>query len=795
MRIAMVASWYPYGGAEQVPMSLVEGMEARHEMYFITSGDRDAELKEGGHARVLLAGAKRARFWRHYANPALVRKLRSTLARIRPDVVHFHSIHNRTFSASSLMTSRDYPTVWSLHDFWSVCVWSKPRPPECDGMLRGCRWCRHMPGLSVINRVIKERYWKRADLHLILCNEWMRGYLAASAMGRKPIHVVPNGVDPSRFDRADRARVRASLGIPAGAPVVLFAGNMLLPQKGHRELLHVARRMADRAGDPWFVFVGHHRHGEESTGHPRIVVTGPAKPDEMPDWFAAADVFAFPSHVEFSPLVILEAMASGLPQVTCNVGGTPEQVEEGRTGFLINKGDEAALESRIAMLLDDEALRRSMGRAARERVKQLFTLDRQVRRTEEIYAEVVARRRGSASVAVPALAGAGPEGEAKRRLRIVAVAPRYPWGGAEQVAMDLVEGMSSRHDVTLITAGDEDRDFAEAGHRRIVLGGPRRAMFWHHFWNRRLVGKLRERIEEIAPDVVHLHNLSGRTFSVSSLLLSRERPTVWSLHDVWSLGAYSVPHRGGGKLVNGISRALKERIYRKADLHVIVPCEWLKRRLEGSALASMSVHVIPNGVVIGRFAAARGERVRGRLGIAPEDRVVLFVGGMLDNVKGWEDLLRLARPMVKEDASLRFLFVGRCKGAPPAQERILFAGEAPAREMPDYYAAADVFAYPTHADILPGVVLEAMASGLPVVAHDVGGIPEAVAEGETGFVVARDDAAAFEQRLRSLLDDETLRRSMGRAARERVEQLFTLDRQVAATEAVYEAVIRERREM
>jgi glycosyltransferase involved in cell wall biosynthesis len=374
-------------------MLLIQEMESRHEMFFITGTDGDAEEHaEGKHTRVLLSMPRHPMFWHHYRNAKMVRGLRTALARIRPDVVHFHSILNRTFSAASTAVSKDYPTVWSLHDVWSQCVWSKPRPPECRGMITGCTWCPQMPGLSLVNRWIKEHYWAQADLHVILCTEWMRQFLAASALGRKPIHVIPNGVDLGRFDRADHSRVRSLLHIPADARVVLFAGNMQLPQKGHVELLRVARRIVERQGDTWFVLVGH--HFETNTGHPHVIIIGPTAPDEMADYHAAADVFAFPSHVEYAPLVIVEAMASGVPQVACRVGGIPEQVVDGKTGFLIDKGDQADLERKLLLLLDDAALRKSMGLASRRRASELFTIQRQASATEAVYAQVIAEREG-----------------------------------------------------------------------------------------------------------------------------------------------------------------------------------------------------------------------------------------------------------------------------------------------------------------------------------------------------------------------------------------------------------------
>lgn len=394
MRIAMVASRYPYGGAEQVPMLLVQGMEARHEMFFITGGGKDDAYQEEGHRRIVIEFPQTTPFCFHYYNPSLVRKLKAHLRRIKPDVVHFHSITNRTFSAASLLVSNDYPTVWSLHDVWSLCVWSKPHPPLCERMTTGCKWCPRMPGLSLVNRWIKEFFWQRADFQVILCAAWMKKFFVHSAIGQKPAWVIPNGVELGRFENLDRQRVRRQHGIPSEAHVVLFVGNMLLPQKGHRELLEVARRIVSDQQDVWFLFVGHH-HETEKGGHPRVIVTGPVDPVEIPNQYAAADIFAFPSHVEYAPLVILEAMAAGLPQVSCRVGGIPEQVVEAETGFLVETGDEASLEREIRKLLDDDELRRRMGRASRRRLEENFTLHRQVEQTEAVYRGGISQRRSS----------------------------------------------------------------------------------------------------------------------------------------------------------------------------------------------------------------------------------------------------------------------------------------------------------------------------------------------------------------------------------------------------------------
>ncbi|HUV39483.1 MAG TPA: glycosyltransferase family 4 protein, partial [Planctomycetota bacterium] len=390
VRIAMVTSRYPYGGADQVAMLLVQALEHRHEVHFITTGEVDETCREGGHHRVVLALPRRQRFWHHYWNPSVVRKLKAHLARIEPDVVHFHSVANRTFSAAAILVSHDYPTVWSLHDVWSQCIWSAARPPSCEGMLHGCPFCRAMPGLSMASRFLKESVWRRAEVDLIVPSVWLGDRVAKSALSDKPMHVVPNGVPFERFAGADGTGVRHRLGIPPDVRVVLFAGQMQTNWKGYQDLLRIAARILETDENIWFVFVG--PTGEPPRGHPRILFTGAVTYDEIPRYYAAADVFAYPTHADVFGLVVVEAMAAGLPVVTYRTGGVAELVLKGTTGFVIEEGDETGFETALRNLLDDPDRRRIMGRAARVRVKRHFTLDEQVARTEGLYGQVIAER-------------------------------------------------------------------------------------------------------------------------------------------------------------------------------------------------------------------------------------------------------------------------------------------------------------------------------------------------------------------------------------------------------------------
>lgn len=121
----------------------------------------------------------------------------------------------------------------------------------------------------------------------------------------------------------------------------------------------------------------------------RVQLLGSISPNEVLERVSTADVFVVSSHSEGISNAALEAMACGLPVVTTNAGGMAEAVRDGIDGFVVPVRDIAALTDRIARLLADPALREQMGRSARARVEAEFSLERQARVFEEMYASVV----------------------------------------------------------------------------------------------------------------------------------------------------------------------------------------------------------------------------------------------------------------------------------------------------------------------------------------------------------------------------------------------------------------------
>ena len=197
------------------------------------------------------------------------------------------------------------------------------------------------------------------------------------------IVVLGNGIDLRRFDPArcspgTRERVRTELGIAAGAPVVGFVGR-LVREKGLTEMLEAARIVREAVPDVRFLFVGPvdaHKSdafdpANDAAGLSDLCVFTGLRHD-LPELYAAMDVFALPSHREGFPRAPMEAAAMGLPCVLTDIRGCRQVVEPGATGFLVPVRDPAALAGRIHTLVQDEGLRKRMGARARRRAASRF---------------------------------------------------------------------------------------------------------------------------------------------------------------------------------------------------------------------------------------------------------------------------------------------------------------------------------------------------------------------------------------------------------------------------------------
>jgi glycosyltransferase involved in cell wall biosynthesis len=225
-----------------------------------------------------------------------------------------------------------------------------------------------------------------------------RSELIARGVPAARIAVVPNGT-PVRKDlddavaRARRATVRRALGLSDDAVLALSVG-ALTERKDPLRLVEAVAAAARTVPALRLALAGSGdmdapvaRFVERAGLRERVLLLGDRR--DVPDLLRACDLFVFPSRLEGMPFSLLEAMEAGCAVVATAVNGVPEVIEHERSGLLVPPGETAYLVGAIARLASDAALRARLGRAARLRIWQRFTVERMARATERVYDEVL----------------------------------------------------------------------------------------------------------------------------------------------------------------------------------------------------------------------------------------------------------------------------------------------------------------------------------------------------------------------------------------------------------------------
>ncbi len=310
----------------------------------------------------------------HFMDCTLIVRLAALIRRERVDIVHTHSVSGNFYGRLASFLARCSITITSVH-------------ADTLGELKDAK-----------GSVVKARVWHGIDLYmerfskLIIANSGATGEL----LGRKGVRagklrVVYNGIDCTRETPPDRKTLTEELGIEDGARIVGSVGR-LTGTKNYRLFLRSARRIMEKNARAFFLIVGDGPErpalralAREMGMEDRVIITGWR--EDVERYFGIMDVFVLSSLKEGFGLVILEAMKHSLPVVATRVGGVPEVVVDGKTGFLVPSGDEAGLADKVTELLADPLLCRRLGKSGRKRLEEKFSIKKMAMETREIYIE------------------------------------------------------------------------------------------------------------------------------------------------------------------------------------------------------------------------------------------------------------------------------------------------------------------------------------------------------------------------------------------------------------------------
>ena len=364
-----------------------------------------------------------------------------------------------------------------------------------------------------------------------------------------------------------------------------------------------------------------------------------------------------------------------------------------------------------------------------------------------------------------------------KRPRLVYVVTLAEVGGAQSYVRDLMAAAREEYDVTVAAFGDGPlrTAAAEFGIPFVSLQHVRRPLSL--IQDPLGLVELTRLFRRLRPDIVHLNSSKAGILGRIAAVIARVPVTIFTAHG-WAF-----------KATSGLGATLflwADRAVRPFTTMVVCVSETeLRAGLAARVCRVAEATVISNAVEVGA-APQREQRAAGRVEIVSV--------GRLAEPKDFATLLSAIALLRHGSARLRVLGDGPLRAELEAQISELgldgsveLVGEV--ADVRPYLMQADIFVLSSRSEGMPISVLEAMASGLPVVASDVGGLGEVVVEGESGFLVSPEETTGLADRLSLLVSDEALRKRLGKAGWQRADRHFSLPRWRAAHMTLYRSLL------
>jgi glycosyltransferase involved in cell wall biosynthesis len=326
--------------------------------------------------------------------------------------------------------------------------------------------------------------------------------------------------------------------------------------------------------------------------------------------------------------------------------------------------------------------------------------------------------------------------------------------------------------------------------------------FFHPLVN----GVFREMCEIVKPEVVHGHHITGMSLGIIDIAREYGAKVVFTLHDNWGFCYKNTTIDNDGRLCPnavdcencremfdldeysipmGSRKSYYRRQMEKTDAYVS-PSEYMARAYIRAGFDPRKIHVIWNGIDAERYAAVKTEQ---------EEKVRITFAGIFGPHKGVEYLIRALGLLKDEPVVLKL--AGKGEEEPKYRalaeelgvaEKITFLGKVDNAQMIDIYRETDIFCLPAVSpENQPVTITEAMACGIPVIASRIGGVPELVEDGVTGYLAKPWDAEDLAEKIRMMVKDRKKMRQMGEAGRVRMRE-NDFHAQAGRLSALYDAI-------
>jgi L-malate glycosyltransferase len=568
----------------------------------------------------------------------------------------------------------------------------------------------------------------------VVCNSQAAAdRLLQAGLQERKLVVIGNGLPPEAF-----AAKAPALEGHGGIVRVGMIARMNAGYKNQGGFLRAAARLVPKFSNLEFMLVGdgplraelERQAGELGVGN-RVTFLGDRR--DIPAVLANLDISIVPSVSESLSNVMLESMAAGVPVVATAVGGNCE-LGSNRRAVLVSPNDEEALADGIERVLIDKEFRREISYRARQFAQENFSIERISERYCELYSQLLSSRSRSRSrSAGPRRPHSCPISES--RVRVAFVAPSLRYVGGQSVQADLL--LRNWKDDP-----DVDPHFVPADPRfPFGLGWAERVPFLRTVIREPLyVFGLWRGLKDT--DVVHIFSASYSSFLLAPL-------PAWVLARL--RGKKTLINYHSGECRDHLQRSFIARRVLKETDRLVVPSGYL---VDVMAEFGLSAEAIPNVVDPLQFSF----RVRRPL------RPYLVCTRGFHSYYGIDVVVRAFAEVRKAFPNARLDLVG---GGPLERDirnlvremnlsGVIFKGVAARSEIGRFYDQADIFVNASRLDNMPVSILEAFASGMPVVSTEPEGMLYVVEHERTGLLSAPGDAVALAQNVFRVLQDSEL---------------------------------------
>lgn len=742
-RIVLVVHYFPphVGGMEVVARQQAESLAARGHHVTVLTGkhQRGLPTHELAPAGYLIERTGSLNLLEHHFGvtfPLMSPRFILVAARAvaRADVVHLHDVFYPTSHAAATVAA-----LFRRPLFVTQHVGLVDYPSRLVTAVQ-----------AFIYRHVGRRIYHSAQ-RVAVYNTNVRDFLVELGIAPAKVVLQHNGIDVKRFrpaERHERDDIRLRYHLPLDRPIVLFVGR-LVPKKGF-QLVHGAR------GPSHFtLIVGNGARPAGVGDDPNVRFFGPADQVVVADLYRASDLFVFPAIGEIFTLAMQEAMASGLPVLTYDDPGYQEYDLDRSLIRFVDRSQED-ITAAIAHLLGDEHLRTAMSRYSSALASDRFSWDKNYDGEYAMYD------------------GCLPTGA--RLADLAVVAPFFPphVGGVEQVAETLAMRAANRRRVTVLTAASRGPSPREDDHP--VGMSVHRLRSWV-LAKIPIMPALPLRVLLLNPQtIVHVHVAQAFVPELAALAARvRHFPLVVHFHlDIEPSGPM-------GTIFRLYKRIVLPRLLRSATRVIVLSDEQQRFVSEQYGVPGTRITVIPNGV---------DDRFREADSRTPHSGPlrVLFVGRLSPQ----KNVPRLIQAVDRVSSAIDLKVVGEGESRREIEAlvaelkltNVQLVGAAHGADLVEWYRWADILVVSSDREGMPLVVLEAMAAGLPVVATDVSGLRETVAE--DGLLV-EPDPAALAKAIDQLASDPTLRDQLAERSRRRAER-YSWTRIDAELDALYQEI-------